>query len=706
MPSTRLPRLLLALSLALAAGCGGGETPADDAGVPDAGTLPDSGPAPDDPDGDEWPDSMDNCPAVANPEQRDRDLDGIGDACDTCPSTPNNGTGGQVGQDACDAITESEPNDTIGAGEMVSLVQEGRVREIRGAVEPPTPEGNQAFDRFRFMAGARTMLRVRVARASPDSLLEPLVVVTGDGYAAPRMADGLFVAARDIYIPSAGMYEIAVADRRGVLDGAPIGSLEFAYALSIEARPLELSNRTPPLIAEPFILDEEGKVPVMDLALDASEFTLVGTETDLGLGASDLGADTILVVERADGTVLENDDLADGFIDSRVVVTLPLQETLRVVLDHSRLIGPGPHEVRLTVDQPDTSRELEPNGTPELASELVFPGETSGRIDAPRDPNVGPPDLDWYYLDGRAGQVLALTGLVRPAAVVNPVMALVRVYDWEAGDFELLYQNTDSSGEAPRIEAILPETDRYYVVVGDELNLGDPPFAGGPLFEYGIFAELTGIQPDPNIITSTAALSGVLDPGGRLKRHLVTVAGPTLLFIDASSFSPDVTPHIRVYGPGARGLLGDGVEEAMAFLPTAESYVLAVHNDNNGLGGAQATYSGSVGYQAVEPKTEVEPNDAQNQATALAGWRDVGLGELASETDKDTFTITATGGLTLDAVLTTGGRGRQVQLTNDAGAVLAAGAGQITGVPLPALGAYYVQITGPAGPYTLAVRAR
>ena len=125
-----------------------------------------------------------------------------------------------------------------------------------------------------------------------------------------------------------------------------------------------------------------------------------------------------------------------------------------------------------------------------------------------------------------------------------------------------------------------------------------------------------------------------------------------------------------------------------------------------GLGGAQATYSGSVGYQAVEPKTEVEPNDAQNQATALAGWRDVGLGELASETDKDTFTITATGGLTLDAVLTTGGRGRQVQLTNEAGAVLAAGAGQITGVPLPALGAYYVQITGPAGPYTLAVRAR
>src|SRR5688572_1244768 len=203
------------LLLALILSCGDGE---DDVITPDTG-VPDSGIAvPGDLDGDEWPEEVDNCPGLANPEQRDRDQDGIGDACDTCPSTPNSGRDGQPGQDACTVETEAEPNDARGAGQAVVLLPAGKLLAIRGVMEAPR-NGIQSVDRYRLMLPSRTLFSVRVARASMRSLLEPLIEVTGGAWTATRSADALFVAERQIYASEAGVYEIAVSDRRGSLHG-------------------------------------------------------------------------------------------------------------------------------------------------------------------------------------------------------------------------------------------------------------------------------------------------------------------------------------------------------------------------------------------------------------------------------------------------------------------------------------------------------
>ena len=72
-------------------------------------------PDPNDRDGDDVPDTMDNCPGTPNPMQEDRDMDDKGDVCDACPDDPNPGAA------SCPGTIYQVKDGTFADGQGVSI---------------------------------------------------------------------------------------------------------------------------------------------------------------------------------------------------------------------------------------------------------------------------------------------------------------------------------------------------------------------------------------------------------------------------------------------------------------------------------------------------------------------------------------------------------------------------------------------------------
>jgi len=693
MTITKLSHLtshLAVCAFVLSAAACGGSSAGPDAGSSDAGPIDRR--SPDDLDGDEWPNAADNCPMVANPEQRDRDRDGIGDPCDSCSATPNGGKNGMLGQDACSNVAEVEPNDAT--GQMLALAPVGGALAVRGTIEP-----GHGSDKFAVPLGARSLVHVRVARAGVTSLLEPELIVTGGTYATDRRADGLFVAERDIYVSTAGTYQIEIRDRRSE---GEIGGELFGYELALTASEFVPDGLTFPVADRRLRLDPRGKVGVYEIDIGAADRTRVTVKSPISIDTP-AGIDPIVVVEGPDGTVIaENDDFVAGKKDARYFGPIPVGRA-RVIVDHARIIGESDLEVLLTIDQPPENFEVEPNDTPELASPLVFPGESRGQIDPPIEMQ---PDVDVWAFEAMAGTVAGFRGLVAANSQVDPHIALGR---FENGTFVPMYANNDSSGISARIDAILPVTGTYHVIMTDNRNnLPMMVPRGGTLFPYTIFTDPLGLQPAGELATS-GEITGVLNPGGALVRWIATASvGPTLLELETTEVGvvDDLLPYIRVYGPAARGVLAEGVRSTLAILPNPGAYPLAIHNSVDGKGGLSFSFTIAGRLTPLVEAADAEPNDmtAQRVTGLPAGL----IGRIDPERDVDLYAFDLAMNEGIEALVGRASPGMTLTLTRaGAAAPVAEGAAAIRAYRSPSAAEHTLAIAGNGpGAYAIAIKRR
>ncbi len=561
-------------------------------GSPDGGS--DMGPSVDqgdvsDRDGDQILDADDNCPDTMNAGQEDEDEDGLGDVCDSCPVTPNPGGIAPTGeplldQQECVGFEEAEANDepAEAMGIEAPPLGEGRQEhavEVLGTIE--TSSGGQAWDWFEVEVPEESLYRLTVRRRFASGALEPFVMIQGEGYSVSREAEGAQRASREVYFVKAGAYQIGVTDRVGLRGGTVRGGEGFEYVL--ELRRLHLGTgdyiRAIPS-AELYEVTrydetiEDGEILFYELRLPDESWP-IQTETALGMGLSERGVDTILVHAAGspgDRFAFENDNLFPDVEDSRIA------SRGRIVLDHKRILGEGPHEVTL-IAHGGVFAEEESNDSWETATMMLPNQGRDGQIGAPQ---MNQPDEDWFaFRGGLPGMLFRWSARFRGTeSIFEPRFELGIV---EQGNFQLLYAAESVGKDIALLSTILTEDRLYYVRVTEQRNDG-APFIGGSNFDY----QTAGGEAVENLrIIERYVGSGTFrtpDFARTMFFFEVEISQPTRLSLTTLMAEMEYTPDIHVFSPERTELLDRApMSLTIDLQPSEEPYLVGVRNGNDGL---------------------------------------------------------------------------------------------------------------------------
>ncbi len=345
----------------------GGDTGMD-AATPDAGPDADAG-SPDaemdmpgvDTDGDGVVDSEDNCPDDENPEQADRDRDGLGDICDNFafihdPENP----------EEIPTVVEDEmvqPNDSAIAGEEYGLtlpfIAQGSVGEI--------DENDQAdldFYSFEIDRPMALLVRVRGAASTWGG-----AIMLGMDWAnanvfrvllAPNIgAEGV----REMFLAYPGRYSIAVSDTRNFINTQDdVGGAGFDYEISISGVPLP--EATPvDLPTAALSRTYDGTLGVYEVNVDGLEGLTVGS-TGIPADQNSFHAPILAAYDADEEKALAMNSVGQVGDDLKASLSMKFsgKQTITVIDDYSQRAGTS--ETSLTFQEADLSSETETLAAP------------------------------------------------------------------------------------------------------------------------------------------------------------------------------------------------------------------------------------------------------------------------------------------------------------------------------------------------------
>ncbi len=530
--------------------------------------------APVDSDGDMVLDDVDNCVDVANPEQADRDRDGVGDACDNFVviHDPENPT------EVTTIVEADEDNDEPILGEQYDVSVDGGF-VLQGSVTAPE-NGVGDTDFYSFEITQPTALIIRV---EGSDALWPAAIVAGYDFRNANItrigfgADAGMADTRELFLPVPGRYTVAVSDFRNFVgSAADVGGDEFTYNVSVSAIPLPQADEISlPAGAIPKTYDGQLHVYRVDTqGIDAIEAQATG----IGLDMNSFYAPAVTFLEE---------DLSQsiGFTSVGQVSDTNAVSLRAVVGDRDSVLVIEEHIQKfqsvsssIQISQTDLADEPETPQTPldDRTTNLVWLAagtSINAEIGPPRasGPTTLDEDRDYFLFTAKRGQSVRVTVTPDAGSAFVPYLEVGPFIDQQGSS----YLNADFRSEEVRMDGtgIIEFTytsfedgeAAIYIQHLDNRFTSNP--VGGPNYGYTVDLEL--FDPAPTNVGSIPAMGTMEIESGEIgilafdaqAGEIVNITSDTDLFVDS-----------RVYSATDYSLLAQSDEQAVVQIPEAGTY--------------------------------------------------------------------------------------------------------------------------------------